>query len=546
MFKKILKFGVLIFLALIVIGAIGKNIGKNKSGGKPENKTQENEINGEAPNPQPAQKPVRESEQSPEILIGIEYAVQGEDAAAFGKLGIQAIKPLPEAITWSKMQPDLNKPVDYSIADQFIKDYQNAGFREIVIGLRTLSHADDNKATYGKNRPVPKPEYESAYAGWIKGVVERYDKDGTSDMPGLKYPVRYYEIEVEFSSYTPEPVADYLKKLEIAYKAAHEVYPEALVAHSAFLTLTAFDSNPSASQYEKAFAAMYIPDKNHNLADMRKVLDRPELFDRLNFHELGDPVMIERAVAWLRYETEKRGYSKPIIISDTAPSPFISYGRATGCTGPLLGIVIWPAKEADRCRLADYFNKILNGDTAVTAWKNSFVAADMVKKTVIAAANGVELINTAFTADLPILSTKLGFAGAGNGGFAGVVSEKYDFFKKKFSVTAYRPGFYALKQLAGYLNGLKQIVREQGEEDVRLYRVENSKDKFWIGWVHPDYLVLPGDPEPKKTVSLNLRSGANIIIMAQTANPADARAIEPIDGKVNINLTTTPIYIFGQ
>jgi hypothetical protein len=546
MFKKILKFTVFIFLVLIVLGAIGKNISKDtEKGNAPEN-APESQRDSTATQSAPSQKPVQYPTKSKEIIIGIEYALQGEDAVAFGKLGIAAVKPLPEAINWSKMQPDIDGPINYSVADQFVKEYQNAGFRELVIGLRTLSHADDNKATYGKDRPVPKPEYQDAYADWIRSFVERYDKDGVGDMPGLKYPVRYYEIEVEFSSYTPEPVLDYVEKLKIAYEAAHGAYSDVLVAHSAFLAMTAFDSNPSAGQYEKAFASMRIPDKHHNLADMRKVLDHPELFDRVNMHELGDPIMIERTVQWLVYEMDRRGYEKPIIISDTAPTPFVSYGRATSCTGPFLGIVIWPAQESDRCRLADYFNNILDNDVATVAWKNWYIAADMVKKVVVAAASGVELIDTAFTGDLPILNTKLGFASAGNGGFGGVVSETYNFVAKKYTVTEYRPGFYALQQLAETLQGVESVRREPSDAEVRLYALKNQQGTFWIGWVHPNYLVLPGDSEPTKSVMLNLPSGAKVVSMATTGNAEKAVVLNADKGKVNVHLTMTPVYIFEK
>lgn len=480
---------------------------------------------------------------SGQIKIGIEYAVEGQDASVYSALGIAAIKPLPESITWSKMQPRLSGAVDYNVADKFVKDYQAVGFREIVFGLRTLSHANDNGATYSKDRPVPRPEYVDDYASWVKGVVERYDKDGAEDMPGLLYPVHYYEIEVEFSSYTPESVGDYLAKLKVAYAAAHEVYPDVLIAHSAFLALSAFDSDPNSSQYEKAFASMSIPDKHHNLTDMRQVLDHPELFDRLNFHELGDPVMIERTVKWLKYETGRRGYSKPIIISDTAPTPFVSYGPATICKGVVLGIIVWPAKESDRCRLANYFNKILDNDSKTVAWKNWYLAGDLVKKVVVAAGSGVELINTAFTGDLPILNTKLGFAGAGNGGFGGVVSQTYNLFTRKYAVSEYRPGFYALQQLTVKLKDVKSIKREESAANVRLYQLKTASDSFWIGWFHPDYLVLPGDSMPKKTISLPLGSGATTTEMATTAATPKTIDISSTNGEVTVDLSMTPVYI---
>ena len=38
------------------------------------------------------------------------------------------------------------------------------------------------------------PNNWSAYLDWVKAVVERYDGDGIDDMPGLKIPVKYWEV----------------------------------------------------------------------------------------------------------------------------------------------------------------------------------------------------------------------------------------------------------------------------------------------------------------------------------------------------------------
>ena len=88
------------------------------------------------------------------------------------------------------------------------------------------------------------------FAAWVHSVVERYDGDGVDDMPGLIRPVRYYEIGVEFSSYEPEPVADYLAMLETGCHAAHEAHTDAVVMHAAFLTATAFADIPGPDGYE--------------------------------------------------------------------------------------------------------------------------------------------------------------------------------------------------------------------------------------------------------------------------------------------------------
>ena len=53
-------------------------------------------------------------------------------------------------------------------------------------------------------------------------------------MPSLKYPVKYYEIGTEFSSYEPETAEEYLEMLGDAYKAAHSASDTAIVLHAAF------------------------------------------------------------------------------------------------------------------------------------------------------------------------------------------------------------------------------------------------------------------------------------------------------------------------
>lgn len=83
----------------------------------------------------------------------------------------------------------------------------------------------------------------------------------------------------------------------------------------------------------------------------------------------------------------QRQYDKPIVISDTAVSPFIGYGSAFVTSGApsRLAIVFPPAHEEDRERLKVYFLKLIEGDQASIQWVHAFCAADMVKKVVIAA-----------------------------------------------------------------------------------------------------------------------------------------------------------------
>lgn len=483
------------------------------------------------------------------ILIGTEYVIIEQEnrvatlAETLAPIGLTAAKPLPENFSWGEMQPSRDAAIDFRRLDSFVAEFQAAGFTELVLALKPHSSWASNNYPPQGLLPVRggvKTEHLADYENWVYSIVERYDADGREDMPGLRHPIRFYEIGTEFSSYEPEPVDEYLVILERAYAAAHRASSEALIAHAAFLTTLAFAGNPSPAECERAFQA--AADQTHSLADMRRVLDRPDLFDVLNLHSLGDPYEIEAMVAWLDYEMAQRGYRKPIIISDTATTPFISWGPATTCdrNPDQMGKVIPPATEADRCRLADYFAKLVDGDEDTLRWTQAFAAQDMVKKVVISAEQGILLINTAFIEDLFWLKLPIAQAGAGTSAWAGLV----DVGRRE-----YRAGYYALRQLVGYLDGYESITRLiLDEEGVRVYEIGRAGQRFWIGWYDPGYLILPGDPLPEKRIQFN-PSGASALaetLITQFGQDTPVRVTLSVqDGILTLTLTPTPVFIFA-
>lgn len=404
-----------------------------------------------------------------EILIGVEYAMPGM-GKAFAGMGVPAVKPLAEPIAWGKMQSRRDAPIDFKRLDDFVREFQDAGFTELVIGLRSLSPW---ATPHWWKTQAPGPRDMPLYAEWIRAIVERYDGDGNDDMPGLIRPVRMFEIGIEFSTYDPGPVADYITMLTVAYKAAHQASLKVVIGHSAFLTTTAFDAHPTPDVYEAAFAKMNKRIAHHSLADMRVVLDHPDIFDFVNCHAVGDPLEIEDLVGWLRWEMKQRLYDKPIVISDTTPAPFIAWGPATRATGPpiSLGIIVSPATEADRPRLAAFFMKLVNGDHETIAWTHAYVGADMIKKVCIAAEQRVALINTSFMEDLLPFTSKLIQAGAGISAWAGMAEVKIHIQEDSRTVTGLRPHFYAVQQLQRHIKGYRIVERVRVADDrVRLYK----------------------------------------------------------------------------
>ena len=74
------------------------------------------------------------------------------------------------------------------------------------------------------------------------------------------------------------------------------------------------------AEYDSVWATTRRGDDHHGLEDLRRVLDHPEWFDFINLHNLGDPYEIEHQMRWLRYETSRRGYSRPVERTAT-PCP---------------------------------------------------------------------------------------------------------------------------------------------------------------------------------------------------------------------------------
>jgi len=488
------------------------------------------------------------------LIVGMEYALPGT-AEGVVQTRLPGVKFMPDLIGWDKMQPAADAAIDFSMLDRLVEEYQGAGFRECMVGLKSKCSWGSIAADVAlpETNFAPKPEYMDDYVAWVKAVIERYDGDGIDDMADLKYPIRYYEIGVEFSSYEPEPVADYLGMLEAAYQGAHEAYPDVIVLQVPFLVVGAFVNNPGPGEYEAAFAAVDSRIMFHSLEEIRAILDRPDLFDALNFHCGALPEDVDATVAWLRYEMETRGYEKALVCSDTLPSSFVGWGPATRCTGALntLGIVLPPAVEADRCRLADYFTKLVNGDAAMLDWVHGYIAETMTETVIAAADQGIHFINTTFMQDLFPLNTPALMAAAGNSAWSGMVETTYNAFTQAHTTTGYRPLFYALQQLAAAVDGYTRVERiDVDEPGVRLYRVSSANDtelpSFWVAWYEPGILILPGDAVPETTLTLEI-TAATVEVETLITGPDQmepvVESVNAVEGTVTVDLSPTPVFI---
>jgi hypothetical protein len=412
-----------------------------------------------------ASAPIEAGPSAPEpvlpILVGVEYALidspgRAESVARLvAPLGASAAKPPCSQVEWGQMQRAPGTLIDFRRLDGFVRGFQKAGFRELVVCLGSRSSWGSRPGEPGRFRPAsptPRPEHMGAFAAWVATVVERYDGDGVRDMPGLRRPVRIYEVGAGFSSGGTDPPDAYLAMLERAHRAAHGASPDVIIAHAAFLTTGAFADAPEPTAYPRAFAQMSERVAIRGLAELRQVLDRPDLFDAINLHALGDPGEIDGMLDWLRYETGRRGYEKPVIVSDSAANPLLGWGPATECSGAPQGqgLVLSPATEGDRCRLAAHFQALVDGEAAAVEWTRAFTASDAVKKVVVAASRDVWLINASLIEDVDWWTSEALEAGAGTAPWAGFLDVRRG---------ELRPGWYALRRLLEGLRGRERVRR---------------------------------------------------------------------------------------
>lgn len=469
------------------------------------------------------------------ITIGVEYAFPGQEAA-FKDAGISGVKFYPENYTeWDKMQTSANAAIDFSKTDDMVRRYQNNGMTNIIMGLRY-------DASWAKQaNGIPKPEFQSAYETWLSRLIERYDGDGKDDMSGLRSPVTTFEIGVEYSSYAPANGKDYQAFLDKSYKVAHATYADVKIAHAAFLTTNALKADQSTSQYANAFDTL-VADRTHKYADITAILDHPESFDLFNVHVLGDPTEIDNITKWANFEMQRRGYSKPIIISDTSTNPFIGWGQATNCTSAIKGKIVYPATENDRCKLATYFKNLINNNGDAVAYVRKLSAEDVSKKIVIAAANNIARIDAAFTEDIEILKG-IAQAGAGNAGWGGMITNNANFLTNVRTVTGKLPGFYALQQTQSKLKQYDSVTRvSTSDSKVRIYEVKNGATKTWIAWYEPESIYLPGDQIPNTTVALPNVSGT-VNIESLITKVGQSTPDKTTGDAAKLTLTPTPIFI---
>ncbi len=106
------------------------------------------------------------------------------------------------------------------------------------------------------------PQENTAWYRFVSALVERYDGDGQSDMPGLSRPIKYWEVwnEPELRQVWNPPdypahqfnggAQDYVRLLAVAYSAIKQADPAATVVGPATAQIPGFSYDPKWTMWD--------------------------------------------------------------------------------------------------------------------------------------------------------------------------------------------------------------------------------------------------------------------------------------------------------
>ncbi|MDO8391793.1 MAG: hypothetical protein Q7V57_15060 [Actinomycetota bacterium] len=490
------------------------------------------------------------------FALGVEYMELGL-GGTYAATGVRWAKTRGEAFAWGQVEPAA--PVggvhayDWSLTDRLIDEYQQAGITHIQSYLESKSPWGSASA----HDVMPKPDLLADYAAFVGALVERYDGDGSSDMPGLVAPVQHWVIGSEWTGFWPSGSAeDYLRLLAAAAGAARAAYPEVQIGSIPFMLVDVFSGNAPSDAEVAARLKDPPPAFRNSTVGMLQILDRPDLFDYVDVHSLGDYTEIAPTFAWLRARMAERGYSKPIWIDDAFPVGFLANLRIVPDGG---WPSIHPVTDATHDQVLALLVAVARGEepaaSEAVAWIRALAASEMVKKVATAVgegAAGIEIGNLEdWMVDTGPVVREVTVNLIGAAGMFGMIDVTHPHGYGIDAVRApgaARPAYLNLALLTALIGDghFDSVEAVGGLTGARGYRFSRGGDVTWVLWNEAG-LVLPGQPDPSVPFELTLAPGATHVVVTTVATttlgPSTVEQAASTTGIVHLTLSTVPVIV---
>lgn len=493
------------------------------------------------------------------FAFGVEYLVPGL-ARTYAATGATWGKNQPAGFDWDSIEPD--PPVGgkhtyrWSYTDRLIREYQDAGFCNFHIYTQVRNRWAGTMPALevgGHASLPPKPAVLHDYAAYLRALVERYGGRGPNAMPGLRWPIHYWEVEAEWSTFWHGSVPQYLELLRLAHKTIKQADPQAKVVLQGILLMGVFDGDPDEQELQRRLHEPFLgPARRRYLRDVGELLKHPELFDAVEFHSLGDWTEIAATARYLRAQMAGSGYQKPLWVGDInfTLNPMIWWNKP-----------YYPYRPEQRAGIVKWIEALKSGkdpahDEALR-WFRAEQASFTAKKLISALGCGLAGANVGNLEDWPQLAILHGVTGTG--GFCGLIDTKgFDpagklpLFERPRVPGDPRPAYWTLKLLTGRLGPYSRVTKLSLGRGVLAYRFSApfqagrapaSTVALWYDDARGD---LPGDPPAQVPVSLATAAERARLVPMVTAigkqEPAERPAVVRA-GRISLSLGKTPVMI---
>jgi len=468
-------------------------------------------------------------------LFGLGYVALNPPGIAkcYSVTGIRWIK-LPD-VRWQYVEPIKPAKIfgkkrhfyNWKLLDKVVKEYQRYGFNLQLIlrakcgwASQTIKDKRIEIGSAGITTTFPKKEHIQDYSDFVQAVVERYDGDGKSDMPGLRYPILYYEIESEaqHEAAWQGTAQEYIELLRIANKAAKQANYDAKIILSGFDFGDVFDDIPNEATMQKRFKKT----RSYGRRDLDFIvttLKAKEHYDIIGIHYNRDYKGIFKQIEYI-----KRFSDRPIWADDATSSPFLL------AQGGYYFNPLYPQHKAKKL-----FKRVSDGDPEAARWFRREQAKLTTKKFVAGSGEGLKKIMMGLTA--------IWKATPGLGGFHG------NFFLTNMVDDDMNPlpVFRTLELLVEKLDGYTSVIRvDKGDNNIYLYKFIVNSNPVYVLWYDDNKNQLPGDPEATKKVDLWAVTGpvkaTHIITDLNIAEPfTELKQVKA--GILSIVATETPVIL---
>ena len=469
--------------------------------------------------------------------------------------------------TWNDIEP--NPPVGgkhnyyWNKVDEMVLTAQRAGFRNLIVVLKSSSKWGIRKiklrgpleklsASRGTVSALPSNEQNlKYYQDYVFNFVERYDGDGSDDLPGLLYPILDYEIETEAQHgvYWKGTADEYVILLKAGYEAVKKANPKARVILSGFAFFDIFDEGPRNDaeiarlidelplQYPRGDVRHKFGEKFRSQLEFNaRILREKDYFDLVEFHLLSYYKSIPGIIKWIKGQMAKNGYEKPIWMGD-AGAVIVPCSDKKGFLSAWLTYTIFskaPYHNGDELFeiLKTRRNKPGLSYQDVRSWFDAEQARILVKALVLAMGEGVEGSNWWTWKDVPQL---LKSNGTGRSwALCGLIDDDNQ---------SKRPVFYTYKLLIQKIGAFSSVEKLAIRPDVNAYKFIVKGKPVYVLWYDSG---IAQAPHQSKGVSVDLSliiGKEDLLLTPIITSRSQTVPQENMNISRNIVIAETPVFI---